>query len=99
MVDKHMATALNLSRRGVLHGAAATLAATQLSTTAEAAAALPKYSGLSWPSGASDYVTPSLAEYRARPLDVRIVFGKRNTWQEIRTAAGYPNPLRSTGPE
>lgn len=94
-----MATALNLSRREILSGAAASLAVTQLSTTAEAAAPLPKYSGLSWPSGASDYITPSLGDYRGRPLDVRIVFGKRNTWQEIRTAAGYGNPLRSTSPE
>jgi Glycosyl hydrolase family 26 len=94
-----MAAAINISRRGILHGAAATLAVTQLSTTAEAAAALPRLSGLAWPSGATDYVTPTLAGFRARPLDVRVVFGKRTTWQDIRTAAGFLAPLRGNGPE
>ena len=94
-----MAAAINISRRGIVHGAAATLAVTQLLPKAAAAGALPRLSGLAWPSGATDYVTPTLAGFRARPLDVRVVFGKRNTWQDIRTAAGFVAPLRGNGPE
>ena len=93
-----MRTALSLSRRNLVHGAAATLAISQLAPS-PAEAGLPRPSGLSWVSGASDYTSPTLASFRSRPLDVRVVFGSSGSWQDIRTAKGFSGPLRSSGSE
>jgi len=93
-----MRTALSLSRRNLVHGAAATLALSQLAPS-PAEAGLPRPSGLSWVSGASDYTSPTLASFRSRPLDVRVVFGSYGSWQDIRTAKGFSGPLRSSGSE
>ena len=76
--------------------AAATLAATQLLPKV-AAAAIPRRSGLPWVSGGTDYTTPTFESFRGRPLDVRVAFGSRNTWQQIRTAYGFSNQMSKGG--
>ena len=90
-----MTIALNLTRRGILQGSAAAVAATQFMPKVATAAAtdIPRISGLPWVSGGTDYTTPTLESFRARPLDVRVTFGSRNTWQQIRTAYGFSGQM------